>query len=311
MLSLPQAGGFWPLCALFFTTALGGAIYWPTIEGIICEGRTREQIRRNLGTFNVLWSVGMAVGVLLTGTLYELRPSLPFHIAACNVGVLFVAFLLLPSPPLLSPQANDAPDQPEAARPQAGVSFLYLSRVMMFLCYFAVFNLRFLFPKYGEHLGFSESQVSLLLFVVLLSQTLTFLALRTTGFWHYRFWPLIVAAVVGSASFFVIGSVQNYFVLVLSFVFIGLFTGCCYFSGIYYSMARPKAGVESAAWHEATLALGAALGPIVGGAFADVTGSYAAPFFLSGAVMLIALGVTVQFFMRSVEARAQPGAGAP
>jgi MFS family permease len=306
----PVLRSLWLLTALIAFLGFAGAVYWPMVEGVVCEGRAGAEVRRVLGTFNVLWCGGTTAGTLLAGPLYDLHPNLPFHVALGLAAIVLVLFLLTPSPHATGSAGAAAgpPNHEEAGVPaEVAAGFLYLSKVMVFLAYFTYGSLRALFPKYGTQLGFSATIVSSLLFMTMLAQTGVFLLFRNTGFWHYRYWPLLVTTAAATASFFAIGSVSSVPLLAVLFVCIGLFLGCSYFSSIYYSMARPKAGVESAAWHEMTLGTGTTLGPILGGFFAQQTGSMTAPFMLSGAVATIGLGIAVQFFLRRVRIWAPPG----
>ena len=299
--TVPWAHGFWLLLGLVVLLGLAGAIYWPMMEGVACEGRMRSSIRRNLGTYNVLWSVGLTCGTLLAGRLYDLGSHWPFHVCACIALALLVLFVVTPSPHAPEEEeaaARNAEHTDEDVQRELANSFLYLSKVLVFLAYFTFGSLRSLFPKYGEGLGFSATTISVLLFMVVLAQTGIFLLFRNTGFWHYRFWPLLLATAGAGVSFFVIGSTSNELLLVVPLLCVGIFVGCSYFSSLYYSMSRDNAGVESAAWHEMTLGMGSTFGPIVGGLFAQHADSVTAPFVLSGVAAVIGFGITAQFLLR-------------
>jgi len=306
----PGVRSVWPLVALVGLLGVAGAIYWPMIEGVICEGRTRAQMRRNLGTFSILWCAGVALGTLAAGPLYDLGGHWAFLLAAGIALALLLLFAVSPSPhgPQRIPDGTSAANEEEVIPRETANGFLYLSKVLVFLAYFTYGALRTLFPKYGAQIGFSATVVSRLLFVTVAAQTGVFLLFRTTGFWHYRFWPMFAGAGGAAISFFALGWVSSPAGLVMPFFVIGLFLGCSYFSSIYYSMARPRAGVESAAWHEMTLGTGSTLGPILAGLFAEQTGSLTSPFLLSGAAAAIGLGIAIQFYLRQV-GRSEPQDG--
>ena len=300
---MAQVSGFWLLFALVIVIGLAGAIYWPTITGVICEGRTRAGVRRSLGTYNVLWCFSNACGTFLAGRLYEVGRAWPFHVGACLAAVALLLLAVMRSPnahDAASESASGPHDCEDEVPRELATTFFYLSRVINFLAFFTLGSLRYLFPKYGEMAGFSPSTISTLLFVLVMAQGATFVLFRNTGFWHYRFWPLLLTAAGAAVSFFVVASVPNLTVLVVAFLCIGVFLGCSFFSSIYYAMARPAAGVESAAWHETAVGVGLAIGPIAGGLFAQKTGSITAPFLLSGVVAAIGFGITVQFLLRLI-----------
>lgn len=299
-----HAKTLWQFCALVIALGLPGSVYWPTIEHVMCAGRTMRQMRRSLGSFNVLWSAGGMCGILLAGWLYEVNPRLPFYVVCALTCTMLTVFLLAGSPRLAGDSGDEAAPregaQPQEVAPATMTAFLYLSRVMNFLSFFALASFRFLFPRYADHVGFDTTTVGTLLTVMLLAQTATFLLLRNTGFWHYRLWPLLAASALTAGSFFIAGSAGTRYLVIVPLFCSGVLGGFCYTSSIYYSMARPKAGVESAARHEMTVGMGAALGPVVAGYLTDRTGDPATLFILSGVVALIIFGVALQFLIRSL-----------
>ena len=306
----PHVRSVWSLMALVMLLGIAGAIYWPMIEGVICEGCTRARMRRNLGTYCVLWCAGVTAGTLMAGRLYDLSSSAAFYGTGALAVAVLIVFAVTPSPGAAATSAScpTGPNNDYEEVPQrVATDFLYLSRVLGFLSYFTFGSLRSLFPKYGAQEGMSATLVSVLLFTAMFAQTGVFLVFRNTAFWHYRYWPLLVATAVASTSFFLLGHVSSVWLLPGLMLCIGLFLGTTYFSSIYYSMARPKAGIESAAWHETTLGLGSTFGPIVGGLFAGWTDSIIASFALSGAVAAVGLGAATRFLVRASRRRAAPG----
>jgi len=304
-LAVPMTRGFWPLLTLVVILGVAGALYWPMVESVAAAGRSGAGMRRSLGTYNVLWSVGVTCGTFLAGPLFEFGTAWPFYGASVVAVVLLGVFLATPSPADVV-EAVDSPveEDPDALKvsPEVANSFLYLSKALVFLAYFSYGCLRSLFRKYGAQLEFSVTGTATLLFVTVLAQTGTFVLLRNTGFWHYRHWPLLLAAGLGAGSFALIASVSSPLLMVPALAALGFFTGCAYFSSIYYSMARPKANVESAAWHEMTLGIGLTLGPITGGLFAQRAGGVAAAFLLMAVVALAGFGITLQFLLRGPSA---------
>jgi len=268
-------------------------------------------MRRNLGTYCVLWCTGATTGTLLAGRLYDLSPHAAFYVTGVLAVALLIVFVSTPSPHVATEAvacANGPNNGDEGVPQRVANDFFYLSKVLILLSYFTFGSLRSLFPKYAAQVGFSATLVSVLLFTATLAQTAVFLVFRNTAFWHYRYWPLLITTAGAGASFFLLGHMSSLWALPALFLLIGLFLGTSYFSSIYYSMARPNAGVESAAWHEMTLGLGSTFGPIVGGVFAERAGSIIASFALSGAAAAVGLAVAAYFLVRHVGRLAPSGA---
>jgi len=227
-------------------------------------------------------------------------PRFPFYgTALLTCAVIAVSFLLPPTRAAGKGPVDEGAEPEDGVPPGRLIAFFYLSRVTNFLVYFVVASLGFLLPKYGRHVGFNSVAVGALLSVMTLAQGAVFLLLRNKAFWHYRVWPLLAASAVAAASCFLVASGGNRYLVIAPLVFVGVAAGLSYTSSIYYSLARPNAGLSSAAWHEVTVGVGAALGPITGGYLADRTGDPAMPFTLSGIVFLIALGVALQLLFMS------------
>ena len=150
--ALTRVDSFWPLwTAVVMGLGLGGALLWPTIEQAICEGCSKLQIRRNLGAFSVSWSAGVTVGTFVVGPLYRASSVLPFYVFV-TVGILMLAaFSLTPSLSVNPPARllGNREDLQEEVPPGLSNKFLFLARLIDFLAYVSVSNLRALFPKQG------------------------------------------------------------------------------------------------------------------------------------------------------------------
>lgn len=306
---IPFAGSFWPVATLVVLIGIPGGLFWPTIEDVICAGRTRAQMRRNLGSFCVLWCSGMTCGTLLSGPLFEWSHVAPFWLAGLVALGLVALFAAAPSPRTCRGEqgaAGSANGADDHAPPELARNFLYLARVANFLVYVALACVRFLFPKYGiDELTMSETGVAGLLFLTALGQTSAFVVLRHTGFWHYRYWPVTVCVMAAGVGFWVLTATTVVWVFAVCLTCIGITAGMTYFASIYYAMARPDTGARHAAWHESVLGLGSALGPIMGGELAQRTGDLTAPFKMSAAVCLLCLALMAVLFLRRSR-RARP-----
>jgi MFS family permease len=187
-------------------------------------------------------------------------------------------------------------DLQEEVPPGLSNKFLFLARLINFLAYVSVSNLRALFPKQGIEMGFSPTSITALLALAMLGQCATFLFLRNTGFWHYRIWPFLASTAAAALSFLVISRSPGFVVLAIPFMLAGVLTGVTYFSSIYYSMTHARAGVESAAWHESILSAGTMLGPIAGGTFAQAAHRAGAAPVVSAAFAALGLAVAGWFW---------------
>ena len=188
-----HAGSVTTLAVAAALVGVAGGIFWPAVEGGIADAYGHGPLGRGLFLFNIGWTGGMSLGAWAGGQLADLSPSLPF---AAGAGVTRDVPLVA-AWPASTPDGKD--EHPPAAAPvplPVVDRFLLFARIANCGTYFGVACLRTLFPKLGTELGFSGSEIGLLVALLSFTQTLAFYPLIRSRRWQYRLGPLLATELV-------------------------------------------------------------------------------------------------------------------
>jgi len=298
------ARSVWQLLPLAVLSGTGLALLWPPIEAWLADlaGDSVRLLNRHIGLFNIAWTVGLMVGPLVAGHLWESYGEGVFLIAAGTALVCLLLALLTPT----APTATEHADPPAQLPPQRVRWFLYMAWVAMAVAIFARGMIGACFPKLAVSLGFSPRLLSVLLFALATGQGLAFLVTRITTVWQYRLWPLYLPPLAGLAMMLIGAFTRNVVIFAGSFAIVGAAVGLSYMCGITYALQAGSEGRgKRAGVHEAIMGLGLVAGPLLGG----LAGQYVnlqAPFLVGGAVF--ALGTLAQLALAARDGRrAQAG----
>ncbi len=286
---VPQTAGLVAAVALH---GLALSLWWPTLQARLGDlALSRDALQRNLGAFNLSWTVGKGVGFFTAAALVTwLDSGWALLIAA---GLAFGAALL----GCVGAQ-GDTPPRPESAETvepvprQAG--FLLAGRLANFVWWgvggvlawsMASRASAVLGPEVGVQVG------AVVLATAYCTQALANTGLWLTRGWRYRLAPLLALQLLGVGGLvaLTLGESQSWFYA--GAVAAGAALGMAYYSSILYSLDAPKARAKTSAAHEAVLAAGGVAIPLSGAALAWASGWHAAPFALAAGVALLALPV--------------------
>lgn len=312
------------------------AFFWPCVQASIADRSDPETLERNLGRFNLSWSVGKGTGFLLGGAiLAALGSGSTFALASC-VG--FAIFFLLPfAPPATGPldalrmrlgtvpqvdrtESHAAPGARErdAARedgehrapphdmdPRAPV-FRRLAWVANCAAHGLGATLVYHYPRVISAHGWSPRVFGLFLGLVYLTQTLTFLVLmRRPELWRFQRLRLYLPQVLMAAAVLSLPLAGPLRLGVSALVF-GFGLGTCYCSSIYYSLLAHAGRGRNAGVHEALIGLGDMVVPFGGGFLARWLGLGWMPFAAAAAAVVISL--FLQETLHRAGTRARSGA---
>ncbi|MGI5816721.1 MAG: MFS transporter [Armatimonadota bacterium] len=272
-LAMTQAASPLQLLAILPFSGAAISMFWPPVQAWLSEITVggRERLNRNIGGFNIAWTIGLMVGPVVAGVAWEygqpvFGPTLPFLIAAgCAASML----ILLQAIPRSVPGGGEAaPEDADAVKPHAKVAtrFLHLAWIANFASWFGRGLNIVVFTELGTRTGFSASTIGTTISMFLAGQLLMFLYLRNRSGWQYRLWPLAVSLLVSAGAWVLAWFAQSPWVFGLAFAIAGMGSGVTYVSSLYYSLEGhvvsrgARAGI-----HEAVLGSGVFLGPLLGG----------------------------------------------
>ena len=288
---------------------LGLGFFWSPVQAALADLAGPGRLSRAVMGFNVGWSLGKGAGLVTGGLLTErLDPS--WALLASGAPVL-LTMLILPwgkgvvvasaAPPGTPPATAPAPPavRPPAA-PVAGPlparepseRFLKTAWLTNAIAFGIGSTMNVHAPKFLLARGAGPGEFGVVLGMVFLAQTFTFIALADS---HPRRRALVLASaagLVGLAGFLLAPSTVWRIVAVLP---LGVCLGLAYQASIHASLDRGAGRGRAAGLHEMLLGAGSSSLPLLGGAVATATGSLAAPLFVASGALLFGLIVTRVF----------------
>lgn len=263
------AVNYWMLLA---GTALGWgllALFWPSVQAMLAEGRTRTQMVRTLGTFNMFWTLGFMLGPAAGGYLYLVGPQVPFATGTLGMVLLTLAIVFLRFRPVT---ARDEDPEDEPRRDVDTVRFRWIAWTANFTAFFMIGMLNNQFPKLAIELLIRPDTLGILLAIPRLLQMTVFLIARYTTWWQFRLRPLIIPQIAAVAGMIVVATQDATVVLAFAFGTVGLLVGAAFSASQFYSFFQEERKGEKGARNEMIVGMGMVSGPLVGGLLAQLIG---------------------------------------
>lgn len=274
---------FIPVITIFaLITVVGFApvsLVWPALQSWIGAQPDIHERSKILSRFNVSWSIGLALGPLLAGFLYDrVSHAAPFLAVTVFVALTLILVLRLPQERFVHGEAlptdTTVPEETEWDRRSdfflvtAWVSNLF-GWMLEAVCR-AVYPEHFQTLVHTDALGFlpgvtlSTTNVttlfSWLAFSMSASRAVVFLVMGRTAWWHHRFSVLLISQVAAGLAFLVLSFTSNILIMAACFVVVGANNGICFYASVYYSIASKTNKHRRAAVHETMVGLGAGIG---------------------------------------------------
>ncbi len=268
------------------------SLVWPPIEAWVADLSSPENMRRNVGFFNLSWSIGAAPGPLLAGVAFGSGVGLPLAISIVLIAVSSAIIVVWSRDAVAVERVEVDAGDGELSR-----SFLYLAWIANVATYFTIGVMRSLFPKLGEQLGMGTTSIGALLSLITVSQVVSFAILARTSSWHYRLVPIFASQAVLLVSSLMVYSLSGVGELSPVMVLMGGCTGLVYYSSIYYSLNTSGSRGARSGIHEALIGVGIVLGPLSGGIVAQIWG-LRAPYLLAAGAITVAISATVLFGLK-------------
>lgn len=283
-----------PLLLISYLLAgTSNAMFWPIIEAWIGDDVEGANLIRSIGAFNIAFSLGLAIGALISGYLKVLNITIPVAIALL-LTVISLIFIL--SRPSHSPEklrklsSEDDHDISERRDPV----FLKIAWVANFINAGGTGALRFLFVEltilYGIGTGFYGVIISCLYF----SMSIIFVIMRKAHFWQYRLYPLLISQVIGIIGFSLLGFFKSGYIFCAGLLLFGVAVSTSYFSSIFYGLDGHADKGTKSGLHETFQAMGMVAAVLVGSILAQKL-SIRAPYFLVACVIFI--GMIIEIFL--------------
>lgn len=279
-----------PLILLLMgVVGLGTSMFWSPLE--VWIARTVEDLKKAVGYFNLSWCIGLSIGSLLSGFLFQWDWRLPLLLVASSCGLIIVLLFLCPKAPpqvLLQDVSSNKTRNP----------FILIGWTANFVGWFTIGTLRYLFPKLAVDLAISPSTLGLLTFAMSISQAISSYGIGHMVRWHYHLGFLLLVQIVMILGFLIIIFSSSIPLFFLAFVLLGTCIGIAYFFSLFYSLESEEGKGQKSGIHESIVGAGGLLGPLLGGTVAQYS-TIRMPFALCILVLLLGMLLEVIYYYKN------------
>ena len=253
---------------------VGSALFWAPLVAWIGDSYRGGSLRSATSLFNVAWSLGVAGGAFIGGSLYDIHPALPFILHAGMALATLIICLCTKT----SGRAADAEEDPNNGL-STRLSFLerYPPRLLgTWMGNFAIGISSalaiYIFRKVGSDLGQSAAFHGTLLFAYGVPRTLIFLIACKYNRWIGKVHHMLWAQVLGVLGLLLLyqGSAKSLFIL--AFALMGFNAGISFSISLYACISSGGERGKRSGIHEAMFGGGFFFGSLLGGILAQYFG---------------------------------------
>ena len=248
--------------------------------------------------YTMTWSVGFASGPL---AFARLEPRTGFVITlllalAVTVSALLIKFLRRNPPSAVSdaPAANQESQLPFFSE-KTFSKLAILGWIVGGLGTITICQIRAMWPKLGEEMGFSRDHIAYVLALVSYTQALTALLLCRSRCWMWKRIPALLMSVCGIIALLLFAFAADLKIFYFSAILYGIYSGLLYFYLVYHSLAHPTRNSFFVAGNEVIVGITSMIFPLFGGLLADITDYTGSAFIFAAAMTACAL--TAQLIM--------------
>jgi len=269
------------------------AWFWPPLMGWFTSGYDGVELNRQVGRYTSTCSIGLIIGPVLGGWLFEITVILPF----VTGGLLYMvcALLLWSLVPLPVTCAQQQESSSGSVDPHRAALFRSLARVSLFCAFVCTGLLRFQLPNLASEMGISAGGYGPIGTALSVSMGVGFIMLGKTVAWQYRTWLMWTLQCALGLFLLIAYVAQEATALVLCVILAGPCVSFAYVSHMFYGVTGRPDRQSLMAVHETILAIGFLVGSFGAGLVADQTDNRF-PYLLGCGVML--LGVMVKVIIK-------------
>jgi hypothetical protein len=216
-------------------------------------------MRSAIGWFNLTWAPAVAIPLLAMAPILEHHGEWAIGaVGAINALGLVMLAWFGPRPGHHDPQTADA---------HVGVEYRLLlrsARVLLPLSYVLHSAMNPILPYRFEELAVAVWWETPATATWILVRVLAFVVMWRLGFWHGRWWTLLLGAMAMTGGFGLVVMGPSLQSMLVGFATLGAGLGVIYYAALYYAMAIGRARVEAGGTHEGLIGAGYTTGPVIG-----------------------------------------------
>ena len=279
----------WQIALLYsFFYGANVTIFFVCFQSLLDSISKDLPIRISVGLFIFSWTFGLAIGPIISGLIYELNPNIGFIIVILMSILMFILFYMSRHLHL-----KNNKHKWEEAFTRAPRYKVYIGWLILFVGASVLHTLRFMFIDYGiKEIGLSKELASFL------SGSLAgFMAIGSliSAFYIKFLERKRVFTIIGlltPIALSIILITNNSYLLLMSFLFLGLVSGFGYFFGLYYALADQENSTSNVAINETLTGTAALIMPFIFGYFAS-NYSYFIAFLFMMIISLICYSIAI------------------
>ena len=281
--------------ALLYSFLFGSntTVFFVCFQSLLDSVSKDLPIRISSGLFIFSWTLGLAVGPIVTGFIYKLNPNIGFVIVIAMSILIFVFFYM--SRHLHFKSKRHKWEEPFMRAPRYKV---YIGWLIIFVGAAVLHTLRFMFLDYGiKQVGLSESTAGIL--VGSLSGFMAVGALISAFYLRFLETKRVftVVGLLTPAALTLILVTSNFWLFLLAFMFLGFVSGFGYFFGLYYALADQENASNNVAVNETLTGIAALIVPFIVGYLAS-NFSYFIAFLFMMIVSLICYSIAINIMLQ-------------
>ena len=281
--------------ALLYSFLFGSntTVFFVCFQSLLDSVSKDLPIRISSGLFIFSWTLGLAVGPIVTGFIYKLNPNIGFVIVIAMSILIFVFFYM--SRHLHFKSKRHKWEEPFMRAPRYKV---YIGWLIIFVGATVLHTLRFMFLDYGiKQVGLSESTAGIL--VGSLSGFMAVGALISAFYLRFLETKRVftVVGLLTPAALTLILVTSNFWLFLLAFMFLGFVSGFGYFFGLYYALADQENASNNVAVNETLTGIAALIVPFIVGYLAS-NFSYFIAFLFMMIVSLICYSIAINIMLQ-------------
>jgi len=288
-----HAPSFAVLLSLNVLNGVATGLLWAPLEGVLSRLSEPMHMRRNVGRYNLSWSLGMAAGFYL----YSHVTKMAFQAGAAMVFATGIMFLFLRAPHAGWQPTYEDSQNSDPQRDRQGRFFLLIAWSGLFASYVVVAAIRQLFPKLTTELGISREIMGSIYGTGIIAQTVAMAAMGRFQGWHYRKEAFYCGEIGIVAGAMLIALGNETLILTAGHVVVGLSMAVLYSCSLFYSMQDPGRAHHNTSVHEGLIGT-AATTPVLLGYVADRFHFTPLSFYTAGGIGLVFLGAHLVLFNR-------------
>ena len=279
----------WQIALLYsFFYGANVTIFFVCFQSLLDSISKDLPIRISVGLFIFSWTFGLAIGPIISGLIYELNPNIGFIIVILMSILMFILFYMSRHLHL-----KNNKHKWEEAFTRAPRYKVYIGWLILFVGASVLHTLRFMFIDYGiKEIGLSKELASFL------SGSLAgFMAIGSLiSAFYIKFLErkriFTIIGLLTPIALSIILITNNSYLLLMSFLFLGLVSGFGYFFGLYYALADQENSTSNVAVNEALTGIAALIMPFIFGYIASNL-SYFMAFLFMMIISLICYSIAI------------------